>query len=89
MVTITIKKSNWQLSISVSQKTSELLTPLVELYGGHVYIDNGSSQSFKWYITRKEDILKLIEYFKQHPSRSVGGPSPFFWRKGRGVPVCF
>ena len=69
--TITINKSNWQLSISVGQKTSELLTPLVELYGGHVYIDNGSSKSFNWYITKKEDILKLIEYFKKHPSRSA------------------
>ena len=69
--TVTINKTNWQLSISVSQKTSELLTPLVELYGGHVYIDNGSSKSFKWFINKKEDLLKLIDYFKQHPSRSA------------------
>lgn len=69
--TITLNKSNWQLSISASQKTSEILTPLIELYGGNIYIDSGSSKSFKWYITKKEDILKLIEYFKQHPSRSA------------------
>ena len=69
--TITINKSNWQLSISANQKISELLIPLVELYGGHVYIDSGSSKSFKWYITKKEDILKLIDYFKKHPSRSA------------------
>lgn len=70
--TITLNKSNnWQLSISASQKTPEILTPLIELYGGNVYIDNGSSKSFKWYITKKEDILKLIEYFKEHPSRSA------------------
>jgi hypothetical protein len=69
--TITINKCNWQLSISASQKTSEILTPLIELYGGNIYIDNGSSKSFKWYISKKEDILKLIEYFKQHPSRSA------------------
>ena len=68
---VTISKTNWQLSISASQKTTELLTPLVELYGGYVYIDNGSSKSFKWYITKKEDILKLIEYFKKYPSRST------------------
>jgi Cytochrome C and Quinol oxidase polypeptide I/LAGLIDADG endonuclease len=69
--TVTINKTNYQLSISVSQKTSELLTPLVELYGGHIYIDKGSSKSFKWYITKKEDILKLVEYFKKYPSRSA------------------
>lgn len=69
--TITINKSNWQLSISAGQKTTELLTPLVDLYGGHVYIDNGSSKSWKWYITKREDVLKLIEYFKKYPSRSA------------------
>ena len=69
---ITINKSNnWQLSITAGQKTSELLIPLVDLYGGYVYIDNGSSKSFKWYVTKKEDVLKLIEYFKKHPSRSA------------------
>jgi hypothetical protein len=45
--TVTINKTNTQLSISASQKTSEILQPLVELYGGNIYIDRGSSQSFK------------------------------------------
>lgn len=63
--------SNWQLSISASQKTSEILTPLVELFGGYVYIDIGGNGSFKWYLTKKEDILNLIEYFKKYPSRSA------------------
>jgi hypothetical protein len=68
---VTITPSYWQLSLTATQKTSELLTPLVDLYGGYVYIDRGSSQSYKWYITKKEDVLKLIEYFKEHPSRSA------------------
>ena len=68
--TVTINTSNWQLSISISQKSSELLYPLIDIYGGHVYIDRGSSQSFKWYITKKEDILKLLEYFRKYSSRS-------------------
>ena len=69
--TVTINNSTTQLSISASQKTYELLSPLVDLYGGHVYIDNGSYKSFKWYITKKEDVLKSIEYFKKHPSKSA------------------
>jgi len=68
---ISINKSNWQLSITATQKISELLKPLVELYGGSIYIDNGSSQSFKWYITKREDILKLLEYFKENPPKSA------------------
>ena len=69
--TVTINSTVTQLSISVSQKTSELLQPLLEIYGGNIYIDRGNSKSFKWYITKREDILKLIEYFKIYPSRSA------------------
>lgn len=69
--TVTINSTNTQLSISASQKTSEILQPLLEIYGGNIYIDRGSSQSFKWYVTKRDDILKLIEYFKIHPSRSA------------------
>lgn len=45
--------------------------PLVELYEGNIYIDRGNTQSFKWYISKRENILKLIEYFKKYPSRSA------------------
>lgn len=69
--TIILNNSNSQLSISASQKTSELLSPLIDLYGGSIYIDNGSSKSFKWYITKKEDVLRFVEYFKKYPSRSA------------------
>ncbi len=69
--TISINSSSWQLSISCGQKTSEILTPLIELYGGYVYIDRGGNGSFKWYVTNKEDILNLIEYFKKYPSKSA------------------
>lgn len=68
--TVTINKTNTQLSLSVSQKTSELLLPLVKLYGGYIYIDNGNNKSFKWYIYKKEEVLNLIEYFKKYPSLS-------------------
>ena len=70
--TISINSFTWQLSISTGPglKTSEILAPLVNLYGGYVYIDKGGNGSIKWYVTRKEDILNLIEYFKKYPSKS-------------------
>ena len=68
--TISINKSNKQLSISISQKTSELLQPLSDLYGGHIYIDRSSHESFKWYISKREDIIKLLVYFKSCPPKS-------------------
>jgi hypothetical protein len=64
--TVTINSTNLQLSISVSQKTTSLLDVLIPLFGGKVYIDR-SSNTFKWYISKKEDILKLLEYFKVYP----------------------
>ena len=69
--TVTINQTNTQLSISASQKTSELLQPLTELYGGNIYIDRGSSQSFKWYLTKREDILNLIDYYKKYKPKSA------------------
>ncbi len=68
--TVVINKSNKQLSISIFQKTSELLFPLKFLYGGNVYIDHGNYGGFKWYISSKQDILNIIEYFKLYPSRA-------------------
>ena len=69
--TIGINSSNGQLSISAAQKTYDILTPLIEIYGGHIYIDRGGHGSFKWYVTKKEEILYLVNYFKTYPSRSA------------------
>ena len=68
---ISINNINKQISITASQKTTELLQPLIEIFGGNIYIDRGSTKSFKWYLTKREDILKLNEYFKFYPSRSA------------------
>ena len=67
---VTLNSNNGQLAITLTQKTNEILQPLVNLYGGSIYIDR-TSNNFKWYISNKESILKLIEYFKKYPSRSL------------------
>lgn len=67
--TVTINSSNAQLSISIGQKSSELLMTISEIYGGNMYVDR-NSQTLKWYITKKEDILKILDYFKNYPPRS-------------------
>lgn len=68
--TISLNSANGQLAISLTQKTRELLEPLIDLYGGNIYIDR-TSNNFKWDISNKEDILNLIEYFKQYPPKSL------------------
>jgi NADH dehydrogenase/LAGLIDADG DNA endonuclease family protein len=79
---VTLNSNNGQLAITLTQKTSEVLQPLIDLYGGSIYIDR-TSNNFKWYISNKEGILKLIEYFKKYPSRSL--------KKNRLhlIPICY
>jgi len=67
---ITLNKANAQLAITLTQKTREILQPLISIYGGFIYIDR-TSNNFKWYISNKENILELIEYLKKFPSRSL------------------
>lgn len=67
---ITLNSVNGQVVMTLTQKTAELLQPLIELYGGSTYVDRGDN-AFKWYISDKKGILKLIDYFKKYPSRSL------------------
>ena len=67
---ITLNKNNGELAITLTQKTREILLPLIDIYGGSIYIDR-TNNSFKWYTSDKESILKLLEYFKEFPSRSL------------------
>ena len=62
--------NNGQLAIVLSQKTSELLQPILDVYGGSVYIDR-NNKTFIWYIYDKNSIMRLIQYFKNYPSRSI------------------
>jgi len=67
---VSINFTNFQLSISVSQKSPLLLNSFLLSFGGSIYIDRSKYQSFKWYITKKSLILSFISYFKFYPSRS-------------------
>lgn len=60
-----------QMFITASQKNKLLLDPLIELYGGKIYITNKQTEAFKWTVYRKEEILKLLEYFTKNPLRSA------------------
>jgi hypothetical protein len=59
-----------QMFITASQKNKLLLDPLVELYGGSIYTLS-KVQAFKWSVYKKEEIIRLLDYFKLCPSRSA------------------
>lgn len=65
-VYINLKSS--QLYITASQKNKFILEPLVNLYGGTIYIQK---ESFKWIVYRKSDIIKLLDYFKINTPKSA------------------
>jgi len=57
-----------QMLITASQKRSNLLNILCDLYGGTVYVEK---TSFKWIVFKKSEISKLLVYFKLNPCRSA------------------
>lgn len=69
--TITINKTNNQLSIYISQKNIYLLEIIKNIYGGNIYIDKSKYESYKQYYSNKEDILFLLEYLKISPLRTA------------------
>lgn len=58
-----------QIMISVCQKNKLILDLLPELYGGKVYIER-TTESFKWIVSKKEEVERLVEYLKRYPLRS-------------------
>jgi hypothetical protein len=55
-----------QVLITASQKNKLLLDPLVELYGGQIYVLS-KVQAFKWTVFKKNQVLDLIKYFQKYP----------------------
>lgn len=67
--TVTINLRNLQLSISISQKNYQLLEVIKNIYEGNIYIDRNTN-TFKWYITKEQDIENLLKYLKENPCYS-------------------
>jgi Cytochrome C and Quinol oxidase polypeptide I/LAGLIDADG endonuclease len=59
-----------QVFITAAQKNKLLLDPLIKLYGGRVYLSKGPDH-FKWIVYRKNEVIKLLDYFKKYPPRSA------------------
>lgn len=60
-----------QIFITGCNNNKCLLDPLIYLYGGNIFMTNKSGLSFKWCVTKKEEILNLIEYFKLYPLQTT------------------
>ena len=56
-------KKSMQVFITVSQKGRELLDILVPIYGGVVRSANKHATAFKWTVSKKSDVLTLIDNY--------------------------
>jgi hypothetical protein len=57
-----------QIFITVAQKDLYMLNILPVLYGGHI---SPSQTCFRWSVSKKSEIINLLNYFKMCPSRSA------------------
>ncbi|NP_696987.1 Orf243 (mitochondrion) [Monosiga brevicollis] len=55
-----------QVFISISQKDKYLLDQIAFVYGGKVY-PHGTTNTFKWIVNKKIEVLAMTEYFKKFP----------------------
>jgi hypothetical protein len=67
---IYISFSSDQLCITASQKNKSLLEPLVNLYGGTIE-HLKKVEAYKWKVYRKNEVIKLLDYFSIQPLRSA------------------
>ena len=71
---IYISFSSDQLCITASQKNKSQLNPLVEplvnLYGGTIE-HLKKVEAYKWKVYRKNEVIKLLDYFSIQPLRSA------------------
>ena len=56
-------KQSMQVFITVTQKGRELLDILVPVYGGVVRSSNKNATAFKWTVSKKMDVLNLIDNY--------------------------
>ena len=56
-------KKSIQVFITVTQKGRELLDILVPVYGGVVRSSNKNATAFKWTVSKKSDVLSLIDNY--------------------------
>ena len=69
---IYFNENSGQVFISLTQKNKYLLDPLINIYGGKIYILSTKVEAFKYVIFRKEELFNLIDcYFNKYPLKSA------------------
>lgn len=65
------KNNRPQLTISVTNKYLQDISPYKEIFGGNIYFDKSQNGYYKWMIQSESDVLNFVYYILKHPSRTV------------------
>lgn len=68
---IFFKNNRPQLTISVTNKYLQDISPYKEIFGGNIYFDKSQNGYYKWMIQSESDVLNFVYYILKHPSRTV------------------
>lgn len=69
-ITMSIKNNYPQLSIRVVDKLLQDVQHFKDIFGGGIYFDSSQNGCYVWSVQSREDVLKMLNYFKTHTSRS-------------------
>ena len=70
-ITMSLKKNNPQLTISVTNKLYQDIQSFKDIFHGNIYYDQSQNGYYKWSIQSQKDILDIMELWKnQHPIKS-------------------
>jgi LAGLIDADG DNA endonuclease family protein len=69
---VTYNKTNGTVNICITQKNRNLLDELALIYNGRVYGHSKNLNSYRFVISKKENVLLLLNYyFSKYPSRTI------------------
>jgi hypothetical protein len=63
-ITMSLKKNNPQLTISVTNKLYQDIQSFKDIFHGNIYYDQSQNGYYKWSIQSQKDILDIMELWK-------------------------
>jgi len=70
-LTFSMKNNRPQLSLRVTNKLQVDVEPFKSVFGGNIYYDSSQNGYYQWSIQSRQDLFKVVDYFKCHPVRSA------------------
>lgn len=68
---VSIDKNFYNITISVTQKYKENIIHFQKIFKNNITYNKCENGYYTWYVSKKNEILNMLDYFKQHPSRSA------------------